>query len=137
MKVTCSYIFVYGTLLINGNDYAAYLQKHCKLIGEGKIKGRLYDIGEYPGAVIDINANQYIYGNIYLMDDAESILGFIDEYEGLGPDEPQPHEYLRSMVGIETDNGSIRCWMYIYNWPLNDFVEVPGGKYLAYTAGKI
>jgi gamma-glutamylcyclotransferase (GGCT)/AIG2-like uncharacterized protein YtfP len=137
MKLTGSYLFVYGTLLINDNKYAAYLQKHCKLVGEGKTKGKLYDIGEYPGAIIDTNARQFIYGDIYLIDNTENVIHLIDEYEGLAPDEPQPHEYVRTIVNIETSNGSIACWMYLYNWPINNFQEVPGGKYLNYINHKI
>ncbi|MCS3735845.1 gamma-glutamylcyclotransferase family protein [Mucilaginibacter dorajii] len=130
MEITSSYLFVYGTLLINGNQYAVYLQKHCKLVGEGKIKGRLYDIGQYPGAIIDANAQQYIHGSIYLMDNVENVLEIIDEYEGLGSDEPQPYEYTRRVVYIETNNGIVACWVYLYNWDVHHFPEVSGGKYL-------
>jgi gamma-glutamylcyclotransferase (GGCT)/AIG2-like uncharacterized protein YtfP len=137
MEVTGSYLFVYGTLLISGNQYAAYLQKHCKRMGEGKIKGKLYDIGEYPGAIINTNDRQYIHGSIYLMDDATSVLQIIDEYEGLGPGEPQPHEYVRSIVDIETANGIVACWMYLYNWPINKFPKVSDGRYLEYINHKI
>lgn len=137
MEITCSCLFVYGTLLINHNQHAAYLQKHCKLVGEGETKGRLYDIGEYPGAIIDANAQQFIYGSIYLMDNTENVIRLIDEYEGLSPDEPQPHEYVRTIVDIETGNGIVACWMYLYNWPINNFPEVQGGRYLNYINRKI
>ncbi|WP_184541808.1 gamma-glutamylcyclotransferase family protein [Mucilaginibacter sp. FT3.2] len=132
MITTNPYLFVYGTLLTAGNPYANYLQKHCKLVGAGKFKGSLYNIGEYPGAIGDITGKQYVYGCIYLMDDAERVLTLIDGYEGIGVNEPQPHEYLRRLVGIETDSGVFTCWVYLYNWPVRKESKIAGGSYLEY-----
>ncbi|WP_439697678.1 gamma-glutamylcyclotransferase [Mucilaginibacter sp. AW1-7] len=130
------YLFVYGTLLAQGNPYAAYLQQHCRLVGEGKFRGRLYDIGEYPAAINDINSNLFVYGSIYLMDDAVEILSVIDEYEGIGPSEPEPHEYTRSLTNIETENGIVACWVYIYKWPLEGKFQITKGDYLQYFKQK-
>jgi gamma-glutamylcyclotransferase (GGCT)/AIG2-like uncharacterized protein YtfP len=130
------YLFVYGTLLANGNRYAAYLQLHCKLIGEGKFKGRLYDIGEYPGAVNDIENDQFVYGSIYLMDDAIKVLSVIDEYEGIGANDPEPHEYARRLTNIETENGIVTCWVYIYKWPVEGKFQIMNGNYLQYLKQK-
>lgn len=35
----CPYLFVYGTLLNQQNEFGNYLQKKCELVGEGKLKG--------------------------------------------------------------------------------------------------
>ncbi len=133
MLITNGYLFVYGTLLAKDNQYAAYLRQHCKLAGAGKFKGRLYDIGEYPGAVIDLNGDQYVYGSIYLMDRAEEVLKVIDAYEGLGINDPQPYEYIRDLVDIEIDNRIVACCVYIYNWPVSGKELISGGDYLRYT----
>jgi gamma-glutamylcyclotransferase (GGCT)/AIG2-like uncharacterized protein YtfP len=42
-------LFVYGTLLQRGNPFAIILKKIALTLIAGKIKGCLYDIGEYPG----------------------------------------------------------------------------------------
>jgi len=130
------YLFVYGTLLAKSNPYAAYLQQCCKLIGEGKFRGRLYDIGQYPGAIDDIADDQFVYGSIYLMDDAVKILSAIDEYEGIGPNEPEPHEYNRALTDIETENGVAACWVYLYNWPVGGKFQIAGGNYSQYLKAK-
>lgn len=130
------YLFVYGTLLEQGNTYAQYLQLHCTLIGGGKFGGKLYDIGKYPGATIDTTAGRYVYGNIYLMDDAEKILSVIDEYEGIGAREPKPHEYTRELIEIDAEQGPVVCWVYIYNWSTDNLPEVQGGDYMYYIGLK-
>ncbi|HEY9196339.1 MAG TPA: gamma-glutamylcyclotransferase family protein, partial [Mucilaginibacter sp.] len=95
MIATHPYIFVYGTLLLSGNEFADYLGRHCTLVTHGKFKGRLYNVGEYPAAVFDKNEKGYVLGNVYIMDDATSVLQVIDEYEGIARYEPGPYEYIR------------------------------------------
>ncbi|MCD8740142.1 gamma-glutamylcyclotransferase [Mucilaginibacter roseus] len=126
-------LFVYGTLLIKHNEFAAYLQKHCTFISKGRIAGTLYDIGEYPGAVID-NSGGYVYGSVYSIDKPDEILPVLDDYEGLSPNDPQPQEYLRLLSPIETDEALLSCWMYVYNWPVDRLKIIDGGNYLTYKS---
>jgi len=132
MKTTSQFLFVYGTLLQPGNEFAEYLNQHCKFIAEGKIKGLLYDIGEYPGALIDSSEVSYIYGNIFRIDDPDAILNIIDDYEGIGGLYSHPQEYIRKQVEIFTDNGNMTCWMYLYNLPVDTYSQVPAGDYIQY-----
>lgn len=132
METTNQFLFVYGTLLQPGNEFAAYLNKHCKFISDGKIKGRLYDIGEYPGAVIDNTEEHYIYGVIFMMDNPETILKVIDDYEGIGDLYSHPQEYIRKIVEVDTTNDTINCCMYLYNLPVASYYEVTTGNYIQY-----
>jgi gamma-glutamylcyclotransferase (GGCT)/AIG2-like uncharacterized protein YtfP len=132
MEITNQFLFVYGTLLQPGNEFAAYLNQHCEFISAGKIKGGLYDIGEYPGAVIDNSHVSYIYGNIFRMDDPDAILKVIDDYEGIGVLYSYPEEYTREQVEVKTSNGIVNCWMYLYNLPVAAYRPVISGNYLQY-----
>lgn len=132
MEKINQFLFVYGTLLQPGNEFAEYLNQHCKFISTGKIKGRLYDIGEYPGALIDSSERIYIYGNIFRMDDPVAILKVIEDYEGIGELYSHPQEYIREQVDILTDNGIMSCWMYIYNLPVDTYNQIPAGDYIQY-----
>ena len=132
METTSQFLFVYGTLLQPGNEFAAYLNKHCKFIGDGRIRGRLYDIGEYPGAVIGNTEERYIYGSIFMMDDPDIILKVIDDYEGVGGLYQHPHEYIRETVSIYTTNDIMECWMYLYNLPVAAYNEITTGDYIQY-----
>ena len=79
------------------------------------IKGRIYDFGEYPGAVLDENAGIYIQGSVYLMSNTAMVLEKLDDYEGYGPDQKQPNLFIRQLVEVETDGQRIDCWVYLYN----------------------
>ncbi|MGN6177975.1 MAG: gamma-glutamylcyclotransferase family protein [Mucilaginibacter sp.] len=118
MDVLCLYLFVYGTLLDADNEFAIFMRKHCQFVKKGKFKGRLYDIGEYPGAIEDTYAESYIHGSIYLMNNAPMVLKTLDDYEGYGPEQEQPNLFIRKLIEIETDARSIDCWVYLYNRPV-------------------
>ncbi|WP_183562578.1 gamma-glutamylcyclotransferase family protein [Mucilaginibacter sp. SP1R1] len=129
MKQINKHLFVYGTLLNGNNSYAAYLQKHCRLIGDGKLKGLLYDMGEYPGVIADPQGNKYVYGSIYLMDEPDKVLEFIDDYEGFGDNQDQPNLFIRVPVTIETINNVVECWVYVYNLPVDGLLQIASGRY--------
>ncbi len=88
-------LFVYGTLLNENNEYAVYLKNHSRFHSYGKIKGKLYDIGEYPGAILLPKGEDYIYGSILELDHPEDIFPVIDDYEGYGKAQSIPNEFIR------------------------------------------
>jgi len=132
MKSICPHLFVYGTLLHGDNSYGDYLQQNCTLLKTGKFRGKLYDMGEYPGAILNENENdnQYVYGSIYLMDEPEKLLAFIDDYEGFGENQEQPNLFLRQLTSIETNTGTMECWVYLYNLSVTNLPQIPSGRYL-------
>lgn len=136
METTSPYLFVYGTLLLATNEFGQYLNTHCKLVGTGKFKGLLYDIGQYPGAIADDNASSYVYGSIFLMDNAPVVLQVLDDYEGLGLADPVPYEYLRELHKVETDNNPVNCWVYFYNWPVEKHHQILSGNYNKYLSNQ-
>lgn len=55
------YLFAYGTLLPGAapaeiSGAAARL----KAVGEGQVRGLLYDLGHFPGAVLDAAGNEFV-----------------------------------------------------------------------------
>ncbi len=127
------YLFIYGTLLQSDNEFALYLQKNSTLHGKGKFKGRLYNVGEYPGAVLD-KAGSYIYGSIVRLNDP-AVLNTLDIYEGYGPEQPKPNLFIRKMIKSETNKGIVDCWVYLYNLPVGDLRQISSGNYLKYKKG--
>ena len=122
-------LFVYGTLLQPGNEFADYLNQHCTYITLGKMKGILYDIGEYPGLVIPGDAEQYIYGSVLKLCHPEENLRVIDDYEGFGPGQEQPNLFVRVIKPVETDSEIIEAWVYLYNLPTTDLPQITSGNY--------
>jgi gamma-glutamylcyclotransferase (GGCT)/AIG2-like uncharacterized protein YtfP len=128
-----NYLFVYGTLLDESNEFAIYLKQNCNYFGKGKLKGRLYDLGEYPGAIPDENYPGYVYGNVFeLKNTAQAFLKYIDDYEGFGEDQEQPNLFIREMRDVETDSRRMDCWVYLYNLSVEDFRVIESGDYTGY-----
>lgn len=74
-------IFVYGTLL-RGEPRSLYMQDY-DLIGAFGVPGRLYDTGRgYPAALFDSGIEGMVYGELYLMGDAERKIAELDRIEG-------------------------------------------------------
>ena len=127
-------LFVYGTLLQPGNEFGRYLAKHSRYFKSGKIKGNLYDIGAYPGLLINGGASDWVYGDIYEVDNGT--LKLIDDYEGYGPQQAQPNLYIRTLKAVQTARGETDAWVYLYNLPVNGLQKIRSGNYLEYIKQK-
>ena len=123
-------LFVYGTLLDDDNKYGIYLRDNSTFFSSGKLQGILYDIGEYPGAVLCPGGNDFIYGIILEIDDPSAVLALIDMYEGYGEDQPLPNEFIRVLTEAETDRGPVDCWIYHYNLSVYGLIPIENGKYI-------
>jgi gamma-glutamylcyclotransferase (GGCT)/AIG2-like uncharacterized protein YtfP len=128
-------LFVYGTLLNSDNEFAAYLSSNSTLFSTGRFKGKLYDIGDFPGAIAD-NTDQYVMGSICKLNHPEQVLKTLDVYEGYGPGQPQPYLFTRELLPIETPNGTVNCWIYLYNLSVEGRVLISSGNYPDYLAKK-
>jgi gamma-glutamylcyclotransferase (GGCT)/AIG2-like uncharacterized protein YtfP len=125
---------VYGTLRrLNGSDPHALLQRKANLESEGTIQGQLFNLGEYPGLVLSTDSADRVVGEVYRLDAAhiDDTLRELDEYEGMGPTSPQPHEYRREMVRVDLKNGSnVDAWAYVLNQVPRKSARIPSGDYL-------
>ncbi len=110
------YLFVYGTLLTElDNNMSNYLRYNAQNIGRGFIYGKLFDIGDYPGAILNTNKSSKVFGNVFIMNSPQAVLSVLDEYEGVGSQFPQPNEYKRQLVDVQLNNSKLTCWAYLYN----------------------
>ena len=123
-------LFIYGTLLNDDNEFAIYLKNNSSFYAEGRINGRLYDLGEYPGAVLSPNCGEYIYGSIVKLYNPEKVLPVIDDYEGYGDEQLQPNLFVRVLTEVITEQGSVDCWVYAYNLPVDVFSQIGSGRYI-------
>jgi gamma-glutamylcyclotransferase (GGCT)/AIG2-like uncharacterized protein YtfP len=127
------YLFVYGSLLNDDNEFAVYLKQNCTFYNRGKFEGKLYDIGLYPGAIADTGNGQYVFGSIFLVDEPKATFAVLDEYEGFEADEPYPNEFIRQLMEIDMeDEKKIDCWVYLYNLPVERFQLIASGNYIEY-----
>ncbi|GGH00800.1 gamma-glutamylcyclotransferase family protein [Mucilaginibacter phyllosphaerae] len=129
-------LFIYGTLLQPGNPFANYLNSNCSYVCAGKIKGLLYDIGEYPGLIINTHAEGFVLGSVVKLHQPAEGLKVIDDYEGVGPEQDQPNLYLRTIQTIITAKGPADAWVYIYNLPVAGLPVIASGNYQEFAAHK-
>jgi len=111
------YLFVYGTLRpgLAPAEIAPAVQK-LRLVGEGFVSGSLYDLGDYPGAILDPSSQRKIFGTVFELPEDSSLVTQFDEYEGFDPNAPAESLFLRTSHPVSVASGAIlTCWVYVYN----------------------
>jgi gamma-glutamylcyclotransferase (GGCT)/AIG2-like uncharacterized protein YtfP len=125
------YLFVCGTLM---SEYVAgdvaEVMKRLQLIGAGSVRGRLYNLGPYPGAVIDNSATTSIHGELLRLPDDETTLAELDAYEDFNPTRPDDCLFIRKQTSVElVDGQTVDAWMYVYNLDPKDAPIIKSGKW--------
>jgi gamma-glutamylcyclotransferase (GGCT)/AIG2-like uncharacterized protein YtfP len=123
------YLFVYGTLQPGcAPPQMAGIVAKMREVGKGFIRGLLYDLGGYPGAVPNESAPGKIYGTVMELPDRSEILQELDKYEGFDPKSPETSEYVRELREVELmAGGALECWFYRYNWAANESRVIASG----------
>jgi gamma-glutamylcyclotransferase (GGCT)/AIG2-like uncharacterized protein YtfP len=111
-----SALFIYGTLHPDrAPSEIAEAARRLKPIGRGTIRARLYNLGEYPGVILDETAPDTVTGEVFLVPDAAT-LARLDWYEDFRPDDPANSLFLRTKTAVTFNDGSREtCWVYVYN----------------------
>jgi gamma-glutamylcyclotransferase (GGCT)/AIG2-like uncharacterized protein YtfP len=139
-------IAVYGTLL---SDVAPHIrdpelredakrarQRLGRLVGRCRIRGRLVDLGEYPGLVLErgstVGAELYElpFGGSGSQElrDFRSAIAAIDEFEGVNPDDPASSEYVRRYVQLDFPENAA-AWVYVLNQPSRNAEPLDSGDW--------
>ena len=59
-----------------------------------------------------------MHGEVYLLRQADVVLPLLDQYEGFGPEFPEPNQYQRLQQTVALNDGHIvKAWVYVYNHP--------------------
>ena len=95
-------VFVYGTLRRGGAGSMSIRFPNSKFIAEAKVTGSLYDLGAYPGMLLN-ESNSLVSGEVYEVDD--EILKRLDDFEASS-------NYLRKQVEISLGSNRKVCWVY-------------------------
>lgn len=129
MNCQSQYLFVYGTLLNEQNEFGNYLQNNCEFIGNGKFQGILFDIGDFPGAIENLEEELWVHGKVYELKNFEMVIPILDTFEGFGEGEEIPNLFIRKLIKIILPDKALICWTYIYNRPTNGFRKILSGIY--------
>ena len=123
-------LFVYGTLRKDVNKSMFHLlAKQSRFLGSAKVRGRLYDLGDYPGLVPSDEA-RWVRGEAYQIDDNPDVLLTLDRYEGCSPEDPAPHEFERvTQLAVLDDGTTQQVWVYVYRLSIDEKPEIGSGDY--------
>jgi gamma-glutamylcyclotransferase (GGCT)/AIG2-like uncharacterized protein YtfP len=133
------HLFVYGSLLSGFKSPAYdYISRYFTLVSPAKIKGKLYDMGEYPAAV-PTTEEAFITGELYLIKNESEFswaLGQLDDYEGVTIEPGEEPLYRRELTDVYHDNEMTKAWVYWYNGEVMHRPIVESGDILQYHKQK-
>ncbi len=102
----------------------------ARLAGHGRITGRLYDLGDYPGAVSTSDTREHVKGELYRLDDPDLAINILDQYEEFFPSHPDKSLFVRRLVPVTMEDGrQKKAWAYFYNREVDQADWIPGGNY--------
>jgi gamma-glutamylcyclotransferase (GGCT)/AIG2-like uncharacterized protein YtfP len=124
------HLFVYGTLSPrNAPPEIAATVNRLRPVGSASVRGRLYDLGEYPGAVLSEKSRSVVRGEVFELPGDQSTLTALDSYEGFEPHKPGSSLFLRRVRPVTMDDGKrVRCWVYIYNGTMKGALPLRNGR---------
>jgi len=125
------YLFVYGTLRSNFDIYAKQHISGCmELVGTAEVRGRMYDMGDYPAAVpVTGEEESTIRGEVFLLRDPDKVFAALDSYEG--------DAYGRSEVDVMLPDGrQEKAWIYWYRNSVEGKELIQYKDYVEYLKNK-
>lgn len=124
-------LFVYGSLRRDAPDGRAdLLGDGAELVGRGRVRGRLLDLGAYPGLVPAVTREERVRGELYAIRSRRT-LAALDAYEDYDPRRPERSLFLRREAQVELDSGNTtRAWVYWYAGPVGRGRRIASGDYV-------
>lgn len=125
-----NYLFVYGTLMADrAPAEIAHAVRKLRLAGDGWTAGRLYDLGDYPGAIFNSGSSKVI-GQVYELAGGMNLLRKLDKYEEFDERHPEKSLFVRKKRRVWLDDGRrLLAWIYEYNRDPSHGVFIPHGDY--------
>ena len=132
-------LFVYGSLR-KGFQHPAYqyISKYFTLAGPAKVKGLLYDLGDFPAAIPALT-DDFIIGELYTLKHADEFswaIAQLDDYEGVDAELGELPLYRRDQVTVFCNNHSTTAWIYWYNGDVSGHPLIPSGDVLEFIKQK-
>ena len=120
-------VFVYGTLRRGDAGAMSIRFPDSQFIAEAKVRGRLYDLGAYPGLRSN-ESNSLVVGEVYEVDD--ELLKRLDDFEATS-------NYLRKQIEITLGDNRTTCWTYEPNPESYSFSKmITSGDWIEYAKTK-
>lgn len=115
------HLFAYGSILTGTGQrsLARTLRELVEDLGPGYVRARLYDLGDYPGAVPSTNPGDRVQGRLLRLRAPLSALSRLDRYERYDPRAEAASEFVRRPVEVALPGrpGPVTAYVYYYNRP--------------------
>ena len=132
-----SLLFVYGTLRpFTGSSMAVWLLANAVHLGRGRVLGRLYDLGAYPGMIAARRDGEWVVGDLYRLRRPGPTLRVLDRYEWGSSGRGRPR-FARERRLVELARGSTPAWVYLYRLPVSIRARVRRGDYERVAGGTV
>lgn len=116
-------LFLYGSLRGGEPMFEELGLDHAlEYVSEGTIRGDLYDLGDYPGAVA---AAGVVHGEVHRIKDP-AILDALDRYEEFDPAKPDTSLFVRRRILVPEAG---EAWGYLYNGSRENLRRIPSGEW--------
>ena len=108
-----SRLFVYGTLRRGFRSHGFLQQLHARFLATARVRGRLYDLGEYPGAVESAGSTDRVAGELYFLPRPLEAFRILDKFEGCNTARPAFNLFDRKRAAVTVAGGrEVRAWIY-------------------------
>jgi gamma-glutamylcyclotransferase (GGCT)/AIG2-like uncharacterized protein YtfP len=116
-----SLLFVYGTLRpFVDVEMAKWLRSHARYVGPANTRGRLYDLGAYPGMTPARESRERVVGDVYRVANPR-VFRALDRYED---------EFVRERCVVKLERGGCRvAWAYRYRYGVARAARIASGDY--------
>ena len=143
-------LFTYGTLMLTTGIPAVddAMHKAGVSLGRAYVHGFLYDLGEYPGAVVarvpadgaaalEEDAPK-VWGHLLRLDDPAALFAVIDSYEGYNAADLRASEFVRAetTVCLAASGARMTGQIYWYNFDVKGREAIGSGDYLAHWSAQ-
>ena len=133
-------IFVYGSLRKGfHSDAYNYISRYFYLAAaDAKVKGKLYDLGEYPAAVAT-NEDYFIIGELYHISHDEEFswaIEQLDDYEGINIEAHEQATYKRELTTVHVNNETVTAWIYWFTGSVEGKPLIASGDVFEYFKQK-
>jgi gamma-glutamylcyclotransferase (GGCT)/AIG2-like uncharacterized protein YtfP len=131
-------LFVYGSLRQGfHNPFFEYIRNHFEFMGQGAVRGALYDLGEIPAGVPSEAST--IIGELYTAkseDDFNWAIAQLDDYEGMHLEEGEHSHYRREVADVMYNGENIQSWMYWYTGNVTNGRLIPSGDVMDFVRSR-
>lgn len=130
-----SLLFVYGTLRpFVDIPMARWLRRRSRYVGPATTRGRLYDLGPYPGMRPARGRGEAVVGDVYRVANPR-VFRVLDRYEA-GDDRARAR-FVRARCVVKLPRGARRsAWVYRYRHNVVAAARITSGDYRAHCRSR-